>query len=191
MRSTPRCSSSRWSASASSGASSWVSIRSVSSLTRTDPCCSAVSISCLTSSVARTWSISTVMLAVLFFPGLPAEQTPYPQGSRQSSSQPKCRRTITRVMSSRQTKLELELVPDRKLVVPHHRDLRLQAPAGGDGVAMQRDELPAAALVKAHGVEVVVRRYEPGTGAAGPARLVSCSREQHGSYPLPTGQSLQ
>ena len=124
-------------------------------------------------------------------PGLPAEQTPYPQRPRQSSSQPKSRRTITRVMSSWQKKLELELVPDRKPVVPYLGDLRLQPPAGRDRVAMQGDEIPAATLVEAHGVEVVIGRYEPRTGAAGLSGLVRCGSEQSGAYPLPPRQSLQ
>jgi len=94
-------------------------------------------------------------------------------------------------MSSRQKKLELELMPDRKPVVPYLGDLRLQVPAGGDRVAVQGDEIPAAALVEAHGVEVVIGRYEPRTGAAGLSGLVRCGPEQSGAYPLPACQSLQ
>src|ERR1044072_5782543 len=59
------------------------------------------------------------------------------------------------------TPLELELVADLDAVRAGLGDLRLEIPA--DLVAVERDPVPAAALVEADRPEVLVRRDEPGT----------------------------
>src|ERR1044072_5661274 len=62
------------------------------------------------------------------------------------------------------TPLELELVADLDAVRAGLGDLRLEIAA--DLVAVERDPVPAAALVEADRPEVLVRRDEPGTPEA-------------------------